>query len=198
VLDVLTEVRAGLLHSAKVVTQPTQVMDDVGAVPEEAGVELPVGRARYRSLDPVVESVQRVDLARLDCAVQQPGDGAHEHEAAENGSEEEHPGHDQCVAVERPARELRRTRSQEGRELRDRGEGQDHAAERHRRTQQEQVHQLHGREADPARGADVPRGDPLVVHVGPLRGRAVPALAIGHGLSGVQGGGVPQLGAVTQ
>ena len=39
---------------------------------------------------------------------------------------------------------------------------------------------------------------PPVVDVGRLRGRAVPALPVGHGLSGVQRGGVPELGAVTQ
>ncbi len=162
-------------------------------------VELAVGRAGDRAVDPVVESVQRVDLVRRDEEVQHARNGSHEHEADEHGAEEEHGGDDQrVVAVERPAREGDRSRVQQRGELRDLREREDHDDERQRRTQQEQVHQLHGREADPSPGADVHRGDPPAADVGRLRGRAVPALPVGHGLSGVQRGGVPELGPVTQ
>ena len=61
---------------------------------------------------------------------------------------------------------------------------------------QEQVQQLHGRVDGPAQGAAVRRVDPPVVHVGRLRRGPVPALAVGHGLSGVQRGGVAELGPV--
>ena len=84
VLDDLAEVRTGLPHLAKVVAQPTQVVDDVGGVTEETHVELAVGRAGDRAVDPVVESVQRVDLVRRDEEVQHARNGSHEHEADEH------------------------------------------------------------------------------------------------------------------
>ena len=96
-LDDLAEVRTGLPHPAEVVAHPTQVVDDVGGVTEEAHVELAVGRAGDRAVDPVVESVQRVDLPRLDEPVQHARNDPHEHEADERGAEEEHDGDDQRV-----------------------------------------------------------------------------------------------------
>ena len=95
VLDHFAEVRTGLPHPAKVVAQPTQVVDDVGGATEETHVEPAVGRAGDRAVDPVVESVQRVDLVRRDEEVQHARNGSHEHEADERGAEEEHGGNDQ-------------------------------------------------------------------------------------------------------
>ena len=95
-------------------------------------------------------------------------------------------GYDQRVAE--VGREAGQFRVHQRLELWDLLEREDHDDEPQRRSQQKEVHQLRGREDDPSPGADVHRGDPSVVDVGRLRGGAVPALAVGHGLSGVQRG----------
>ena len=59
------EVRPGLLDVAEPVPDPTQVVDDRGAVSEEEREERPVTQQLDHPLSPVVEAVQRIDLARM-------------------------------------------------------------------------------------------------------------------------------------
>ena len=52
-----------------------------------------------------MEAVQAVDLVGPDKEVEQSGDGRHDDEAGEHRAEEQHQGHGQGVAVERPTGE---------------------------------------------------------------------------------------------
>ncbi len=64
VLDLAAEVRPGLHHRGELVPDAAQVVDDVGAVPEETGEELAVGHPCDRTVHPVVEAVQGIDPVR--------------------------------------------------------------------------------------------------------------------------------------
>src|SRR5438874_5361069 len=82
------EIRPGLLDWAKVITQPLQVVDDVGAVSEKEREEPhppdPCDRAVHR----VMEAVERIDRVRLDEPVQHARSSDGEQEPDEREAEE--------------------------------------------------------------------------------------------------------------
>ncbi len=102
-LDRDAEVRAGLLDSAKVVPQPSQVRDDVRAVSEHLHEQARVRHASDHPMEHVVKAVQRIDSVRPEGEVQQPREGPYGAESDEHGCREHGEGAHQQVTVKDPA-----------------------------------------------------------------------------------------------
>jgi hypothetical protein len=142
-----------------------------------------------------VEAVEPVGLVRFDGEVEHARDGEHDEQPDEPEAEVEHRGGQQRLQVEGTARER-----QGGVEAGQRRDHHDHdadAADGERHVQAEHPEHLQGAVDHLPGGADVSGFDQAVVHLGPLPGRAVPALACGHALPRVQRRRVPELRAVT-
>ena len=98
------EVRAGLLDVGEVVSEPTQIVNDVGAVTEEIHEEPEVGHTCDGPMDSIVEAIEAIDSVRLDGEVQHPRDSDQDEETDEHETKEEHGRGGQGVTAERPAR----------------------------------------------------------------------------------------------
>ena len=103
VLDVAAEVRPHLDDLSEVVPDAAQVVHDPRAVADDVAQELGIGETHDPPMDPVVEAVQAVELVGFEREIEQARDGHHDDEADEHRAEEQHKGHSQGVAVERPA-----------------------------------------------------------------------------------------------
>ena len=197
VLDVAAEVRPGLDDLSEVVPDAAQVVHDPRTVADEVAQDLGVGQTHDPPVDPVVEAVQAVDLVGPDEVIEQARDGHHDDEANEQRAEVQHQGHDQGVAEERPAGEGTGPLSHQLVQPRDRGQQQADTADPQRQVHQQQGQQLPEGVADSPKSAAPRRKDrEEVVSQGLLPRGSVPVLAVGHGLPGVERGGVAELGPV--
>ncbi len=180
------------------VSDGAQVGNDVGAVTGEQLEEADVREARDGPVEGVVDSVEPVDLVRLEGEVEHAGDRDHYQEADEEGPEVEQQRGGEGGAVEGPARQGNMTRLHQRRQPGDFEEQHREATEGQRQDDEQGVEQLHHGVARPPPGAAVRGAHHPVVHVRRLPRRTVPVCAGRDRLTGVQGRGLPQLSSVTQ
>ena len=158
-LDLAAEVRPGLDDLSEVISDAAQVVHDPRTVADEVAQDLDVGQTHDPAVDPVVEAVQAVDLVGPDGEVEQARDGHHDDETDEQRAEVQHQGHDQGVAVERPAGEGTGPLSHQLAQPRDRDQQQADTADPHRQVHQQQHQQLQDGVADPPQVAATSRKD---------------------------------------
>ena len=128
--------------------------------PSRCGKNGDVGHARDRPVRPVVEAVQGIDLVRLDGEVEHAGNGHHDQEADEHRPKKSTNETARASPIERPARERRRSGAQKCAELRDRGDQNEHAADRQRHGHEQRGQQLHDGVGDPSQALPQSSGRP--------------------------------------
>ena len=187
-LDVHAEVRARLLHRPEAIAEQPQVVHDRAAVAEQSRQQRAVRCPRDDALETEVQAVERIDPSGLQGAGEQPGGADGRHEADQQRAEQQQRG-DLRHREEREAVEQAWMGEQQGRHRclersHDRGQHQQPA----------------GGVPDSVQPAGACRCDRPVVVVGGgrLSRRAVPALARGYDLSGLQRRGMAELRAVFQ
>ena len=192
-----TEVGAGLLDVREVVADGPQVVDDVRAVAAQPLEELEVGQPGDGPVRRVVRAVQRIDLVGPDHQVQQPGDQRHGHGSDDDHGGEEREGEAHGLGVEADRGHVGHVRVEQCLETGCQVEQQESATDRQRHVHQQQLEKTGETVGGPSDGGAAGPGDPYVVHVRGLGGRAVPAQARRHRLALEQRGRVAELGPVT-